>query len=70
MRPFCQNLQQWLSSDKKNVGCIHCKAGKGRTGTMISAYLLHDGTCKTAEEALQYFGDKRTKNGKGGKKKK
>lgn len=44
---------------------IHCKAGKGRTGQMISAYLLHCGLRPTAEAALQWFGYKRTANGHG-----
>jgi phosphatidylinositol-3,4,5-trisphosphate 3-phosphatase/dual-specificity protein phosphatase PTEN len=25
MRPFCNNVQQWLTTDSKNVAVIHCK---------------------------------------------
>ncbi len=51
--------------DEAAVVAIHCKAGKGRTGLLISAYLLHSGICKTALEALTKFGVERTHNGKG-----
>ena len=63
--PFCIDLDNWLSEDTENVAAIHCKAGKGRTGTFISCYLVYSNTCKTAKDALTYFGKMRTKNGKG-----
>jgi len=44
---------------------VHCKAGKGRTGTMVAAYLCYARTCRTADHALKVFGDTRTRNGKG-----
>jgi len=41
------------------------QAGKGRTGMMIAALLLHCGFRSSAEAALRYFGYARTANGKG-----
>ena len=42
-----------------------CQAGKGRTGVMTVAYLLHTGLSQTVEEAMKRFADMRTKDGKG-----
>lgn len=62
---FCASVDSYFLSDPQNVVGIHCKAGKGRTGTMIAAYLLHSGVCTTAEDALAMFGRERTHNSKG-----
>uniref|UniRef100_A0A7S4NSA9 Phosphatidylinositol-3,4,5-trisphosphate 3-phosphatase n=1 Tax=Guillardia theta TaxID=55529 RepID=A0A7S4NSA9_GUITH len=65
MRPFCFSAQRWLAQSEHNIIAVHCKAGKGRTGVMIVAYLLHCGTCSTAEEAMKFYGQARTRDGKG-----
>lgn len=61
----CKDVHEFLSADPANVAAIHCKAGKGRTGLIISAYLVYSGLCTTTTKALQMFGDVRTHNGKG-----
>jgi phosphatidylinositol-3,4,5-trisphosphate 3-phosphatase/dual-specificity protein phosphatase PTEN len=30
---FCANADAYLAQDPANIVAIHCKAGKGRTGT-------------------------------------
>lgn len=50
--------------DRKKVALVHCKAGKGRSGTLISAYLIaHEN--KTAMEAMSFFTTKRMRKGCG-----
>lgn len=65
IRDFCAHVDKWLSADVKNVAAIHCKAGKGRTGTMICCYLLYCGAMKTAADVLEFYGVRRTYNGHG-----
>ncbi|XP_052089729.1 phosphatidylinositol 3,4,5-trisphosphate 3-phosphatase TPTE2-like isoform X2 [Mytilus californianus] len=57
---FCKNVREWLSEDDKNVIAVHCKGGKGRTGTMICTWLVDCDMFKEAESSLDYFGGRRT----------
>jgi protein-tyrosine phosphatase len=41
MRDFCEDASAYLDADPANTAVVHCKAGKGRTGLMICALLIH-----------------------------
>lgn len=61
----CSDIHRFLLADKQNVVAIHCKAGKGRTGVIICCYLIFSRYCKSAYEALVFYGKIRTRDGKG-----
>jgi len=65
IRDCVEDLHEWLSADEANVVAVHCKAGKGRTGLIIAAYLVYAGLSPSTTAALRLFGEKRTTNGKG-----
>ena len=60
---FCQSVHSWLSLNPNNIAVVHCMAGKGRTGLMVSAYLVYGGM--SAEEALEMYASRRTTNNNG-----
>lgn len=62
---FAKNVKEWMSADPQNIIAVHCKGGKGRTGTMICIWLLESRECSNAQEALLRFGDRRTNWDKG-----
>ncbi|XP_021506154.1 phosphatidylinositol 3,4,5-trisphosphate 3-phosphatase TPTE2-like isoform X1 [Meriones unguiculatus] len=57
---FSREVSDWLAKDPENVVAVHCKGGKGRTGTMICACLLADDIVLNAKESLFFFGERRT----------
>ena len=56
--PFCQDAKAFLEENEKNIVAVHCKAGKGRTGTFICCLMIYLSIFKTADEALAYYGYK------------
>ena len=60
MIEFVAEANKWLEENEDNVVVIHCKGGKGRTGTMICILNLYRGIFRDAKTSLSYFGDCRT----------
>lgn len=62
-------MRNWLHEKPKNeelkrVAVVHCKAGKGRSGTVATSYLIsHEGW--TMEDALKRFTSRRMRAGFG-----
>jgi phosphatidylinositol-3,4,5-trisphosphate 3-phosphatase/dual-specificity protein phosphatase PTEN len=48
------DIENYLDKNPENGVAIHCKAGKGRTGTTAAAYLLRD--LNSSDKALAEFG--------------
>ncbi len=58
------SIHAYLSEDEKNVAVLHCKAGKGRSGSMACAYLIGKLGFSTTE-AMDLFTEKRMRRGLG-----
>lgn len=62
---FCEDAQAYLDLDPANIIAVHCKAGKGRTGLVLCCYLQYSKECLSSQQALDFYAENRTKNGKG-----
>jgi protein-tyrosine phosphatase len=65
LQELCVSIDKYLNENSKNVAAIHCKGGKGRTGTAICCYLLHSRALETAKDSLAYFASRRTDHARG-----
>ena len=60
---FCEAAESWHKESPDRVIIVHCKAGKGRTGTCISSYLMWSGYASSAKQALSIFAKARAEDG-------
>lgn len=63
--PFARAIMDicfYLNKDKKNVVAVHCLAGKGRTGSLISSLLFVSGIFESVIDANNFYLCKRAVN--------
>ena len=49
MLKFARVVRDWMEADEQNIIAIHCKGGKGRTGTMVCTWLIESGQFQEAQ---------------------
>ncbi|CAL5986650.1 4 [Hexamita inflata] len=59
-------LSDFLNQQEQNTIAVHCKAGKGRTGTIISCLLIQMGICASPVDAMKLFAFSRSSDGRAG----
>ena len=57
---MCLDAEAFLAGNSANVIAVHCRGGKGRTGSLCVAWLLYSGAVATIEEGLEKFATQRT----------
>ena len=63
---FTEDVKDFLAKNDQNVVAVHCKAGKGRTGVVLAAYLMAtDALYRDPQAAMTRFASLRTSDGKG-----
>ena len=58
----CKDLLNYLEPDPERCAAVHCKAGKGRTGTIIAAYMVYNKQYFCVEDSLMKYAIARTQN--------
>uniref|UniRef100_A0A8D0H9A6 Phosphatidylinositol-3,4,5-trisphosphate 3-phosphatase n=1 Tax=Sphenodon punctatus TaxID=8508 RepID=A0A8D0H9A6_SPHPU len=49
MLKFTADVREWMKQDERNIIAIHCKGGKGRTGTMVCTWLIDSDQFESAK---------------------
>jgi len=61
----CADMHEWLSRSDGHITVINCRAGKGRTGTLICCYMMFCGRFRDPDVAMKYYRIKRFTKGGG-----
>lgn len=64
---FLIEAREFLAKDEERIIAVHCRGGKGRTGSFCCALLLYKKEAEDAEDALNYFSLMRTDTDQKGK---
>lgn len=62
---ICKKMFDYLNANIDHIVVINCKAGKGRTGTIICSFMLFIGLFNDPELAFEYYAKKRFHSGQG-----
>lgn len=65
MLKIVKSMYDWLHQNSNFKVVVHCKAGHGRTGTVISSFLLFNEEAQDCFQALLKFGRARSNTGSG-----
>lgn len=57
---FLDVVQEWMDRCRTNIAAVHCRGGKGRTGSFCCAWLLYTKEADDAQDALNFFALRRT----------
>lgn len=57
---FFSIARHWMNENDNNTMAVHCRGGKGRTGSVVCAWLLYNGEAEHAQDALNIFALART----------
>eukprot|EP00041_Stephanoeca_diplocostata_P024321 m.613217 g.613217 ORF g.613217 m.613217 type:complete len:335 (-) comp22500_c2_seq34:674-1678(-) len=60
MMQFLEDAEAFMAGGGNRVIAVHCRGGKGRTGSLVCAWLLYSGFCRDAPSAMIYFAHART----------
>lgn len=64
---FLEDAGKFVQTGDDHVIAVHCRGGKGRTGTLVCSWLLFSQFCDGSEAALVHFATARTELRKGSK---
>ena len=57
---FCEKATNWLNLNRHNTLAVHCRGGKGRTGTFCSALMRWTGLYSNVRASAEYYARRRT----------